>query len=64
MTCVDGTCERGSGKVAAVVRRFLDVGTNIPGKPRVYMPYIGNVPVCAAKCEQVGGDGYDDFALS
>lgn len=40
------------------------VGTNIPGKPRVYMPYIGGVPVYAAKCEQVAGDGYNDFALS
>ncbi|NNE85650.1 MAG: NAD(P)/FAD-dependent oxidoreductase [Alphaproteobacteria bacterium] len=40
------------------------VGANIPGKPRVYMPYIGGVPVYAQKCNQVAADGYEGFALS
>jgi cyclohexanone monooxygenase len=40
------------------------VGANIPGKPRVYMPYIGGVPVYARKCDQVAADGYEGFALS
>jgi len=40
------------------------VGANVPGKPRVYMPYIGGVPVYAQKCEEVAGAGYEGFALS
>ncbi|NKB48994.1 MAG: NAD(P)-binding protein [Alphaproteobacteria bacterium] len=40
------------------------VGANVPGKPRVYMPYIGGVPVYAQKCEQVAAAGYEGFALS
>ncbi len=39
------------------------VGANVPGKPRVFMPYLG-VPAYAAKCAQVAADGYDGFALS
>ncbi len=38
------------------------VGANVPGKPRVFMPYLG-VPAYAAKCEQVAADGYQGFAL-
>ena len=40
------------------------VGANVPGKPRVYMPYIGGVPAYAEKCRQVVEDGYDGFALN
>jgi cyclohexanone monooxygenase len=40
------------------------VGANVPGKPRVYMPYIGGVPVYAAKCEQVAAGGYEGFTLA
>ncbi len=39
------------------------VGANVPGKPRVFMPYLG-VPAYATKCEQVAADGYQGFALS
>ncbi len=38
------------------------VGANVPGKPRVFMPYLG-VPAYAARCEQVAADGYQGFAL-
>jgi cation diffusion facilitator CzcD-associated flavoprotein CzcO len=40
------------------------VGANVPGKPRVYMPYIGGVPAYAQKCEEVASAGYDGFVLS
>ena len=40
------------------------VGANVPGKPRVYMPYIGGVPVYAQKCQEVAGAGYEGFALA
>jgi cyclohexanone monooxygenase len=39
------------------------VGANVPGKPRVFMPYIG-FPAYVAQCEQVAADGYAGFALS
>jgi cyclohexanone monooxygenase len=40
------------------------VGANIPGKPRVFMPYIGGFPAYVAKCEEVVAKGYEGFALS
>ena len=40
------------------------VGANVPGKPRVFMPYIGGFPAYVQKCEQVVADGYQGFALS
>ncbi len=40
------------------------VGANVPGKPRVYMPYIGGVPVYAEKCAQIAAAGYEGFTLT
>ena len=34
------------------------VGTNIPGRPRVFMPYIGGFPVYVQKCNEVMSNGY------
>jgi cyclohexanone monooxygenase len=39
------------------------LGDNIPGKPRVFMPYVG-IPVYNAKCEDVVAKGYEGFAFS
>ena len=39
------------------------LGANIPGKPRVFMPYIG-FPPYVAKCNEVVANGYAGFALS
>jgi len=39
------------------------IGANIPGKPRVFMPYIGGLNLYAQKCEQVAANGYEGFAL-
>ena len=39
------------------------LGANIPGKPRVFMPYVGGVGNYAVKCQQVATDGYEGFAL-
>ena len=38
------------------------LGANVPGKPRVFMPYPG-VPAYARKCEEVAAGGYDGFTL-
>jgi len=34
------------------------IGANVPGKPRVFMPYIGGVGNYAQKCQQVADNGY------
>ncbi len=39
------------------------LGANIPGKPRVFMPYLG-FPRYAAKCQDVVAKGYEGFQLS
>jgi cation diffusion facilitator CzcD-associated flavoprotein CzcO len=39
------------------------LGANVPGKPRVFMPYLG-FPTYVAKCEEVVKEGYEGFALS
>ncbi len=38
------------------------LGANVPGKPRVFMPYLG-FPAYVAKCEEVVARGYEGFAL-
>lgn len=39
------------------------LGANIPGKPRVFAPYIG-FPQYAQKCNEIAAAGYRGFALS
>ncbi|HEV7410534.1 MAG TPA: NAD(P)/FAD-dependent oxidoreductase [Bradyrhizobium sp.] len=39
------------------------VGTNIAGRPRVFMPYIGGFPVYVQKCNEVMSGGFEGFVL-
>ena len=39
------------------------MGANVPGKPRVFLPYIGGVGVFREKCDEVAASGYEGFAL-
>jgi len=39
-------------------------GANIPGKPRVYMPYIGGVGEYRKICDGVAARGYEGFLLA
>jgi cation diffusion facilitator CzcD-associated flavoprotein CzcO len=39
------------------------LGANVPGKPRVFMPYIG-FPTYVEKCDEVAAKRYDGFSLS
>ncbi len=39
------------------------LGANIPGKPRVFMPYLG-FDVYLEKCQEVVANGYEGFAFS
>jgi cyclohexanone monooxygenase len=40
------------------------VGANIPGKPRVFMPYFGGFERYWQLCEEIVADGYRGFDLS
>jgi cyclohexanone monooxygenase len=39
------------------------MGSNVPGKPRVLMAYIGGVGVYRDKCDEVAANGYEGFAF-
>ena len=39
------------------------MGANIPGKPRVFMPYVGGVQAYKKKCDEVAARGYEGFRL-
>ena len=39
------------------------MGANIPGKPRVFMPYVGGVGPYREKCDEVAANGYEGFKL-
>lgn len=38
-------------------------GANIPGKPRMFMPYVGGVPAYIKKCQEVVANSYEGFRL-
>lgn len=40
------------------------MGANIPGKPRVFMPYVGGVGAYREICDEVVADGYRGFSLA
>jgi len=40
------------------------MGANIPGKPRVFMPYIGGVGIYRRICDDVAAKGYEGFAMT
>jgi cyclohexanone monooxygenase len=40
------------------------MGANIPGKPRIFMPYIGGVGVYRRICDEVAAAGYRGFAMT
>jgi cyclohexanone monooxygenase len=39
------------------------VGANIPGRPRVFMPYIGGFPVYVQKCNEVMSNHFEGFVI-
>ncbi|PKB74890.1 MAG: cyclohexanone monooxygenase, partial [SAR202 cluster bacterium MP-SAtl-SRR3965592-G2] len=39
------------------------LGANIPGKPRVFMPYAGGVGNYRKKCNEIADNGYEGFIL-
>jgi cyclohexanone monooxygenase len=39
------------------------LGANVPGKPRVFMPYAGGMGTYRIRCDEVAAGGYDGFLL-
>ena len=39
------------------------LGANIPGKARVFMPYLG-FPTYVQKCDEVAARGYEGFIVT
>ena len=39
------------------------LGANVPGKPRVFIPYLGGAGTYRAKCDEVANNGYEGFTL-
>jgi cation diffusion facilitator CzcD-associated flavoprotein CzcO len=39
------------------------MGANIPGKPRLFLPYVGGVGVYRDKCREVAANNYEGFEL-
>ncbi len=39
------------------------MGANIPGKPRIFMPYVGGVGAYRSKCDEVARQGYAGFSV-
>jgi hypothetical protein len=39
-------------------------GANIPGKPRIFMPYVGGVGTYRKHCDAVAARNYEGFTLT
>ncbi|NCW18320.1 MAG: NAD(P)/FAD-dependent oxidoreductase [Betaproteobacteria bacterium] len=67
----EDACERWMHEVNAAAAATLlpkakhswYLGANIPGKPRIFMPYAGGMAQYRRRCESVTASGYDGFAL-
>ncbi len=70
---IEATCDAEQGWVAHVnavanstlfpLAKSWYIGANVPGKPRVFMPYIGGVKPYREKCDAVAARGYQGFTL-
>ena len=48
----------------ATVKHSWYLGANVPGKPRVFMPYAGGLARYRRICDDVVANGYEGFAFS
>ncbi len=57
---VDHNRETGEGSLRSQCKSWY-LGSNIPGKPKIFSPYIGGFPVYTEKIEDVAAAGYRGF---
>ena len=46
------------------VKHSWYLGANIPGKPRVFMPYAGGLPRYTKVCDKIKNNNYKEFNLN
>jgi len=56
--------EAANKTVLPLAKHSWYLGANIPGKPRVFMPYAGGMVRYREICAEVAARGYEGFALS
>jgi cation diffusion facilitator CzcD-associated flavoprotein CzcO len=59
---VDHNAEVGDATLFPTANSWY-MGSNVEGKPRVFMPYIGGVGPYREKCQEVAANGYEGFLL-
>ncbi|MGI9520855.1 MAG: flavin-containing monooxygenase [Hyphomicrobiaceae bacterium] len=47
-----------------LVKHSWYLGANVPGKPRVFMPYTGGMAYYRQHCNEIAADGYRGFMLT
>lgn len=56
--------EAADATLLPTVKHSWYLGANIPGKPRVFMPYAGGMARYRAHCDAVAANGYEGFEIS
>jgi len=57
---IDQNTEAGNATLYPLANSWY-MGSNVPGKPRVLMPYIGGVGVYREECDAIVADNYRGF---
>ena len=60
---VDGLAEAAAGTLYIRADSWY-MGANVPGKPRVFMPYVNGCGVYRQTCDEVAAAGYRGFRIS
>ncbi|GJD51875.1 Phenylacetone monooxygenase [Methylobacterium crusticola] len=60
---VDHVNEAANATLLPMANSSWYLGANVPGKPRVFMPYAGGMAAYAQICARVARNGYEGFAL-
>ena len=59
-----GSCKRGGEFYVISLANSWYMGANIPGKPRVFMPYVAGVEAYTKECNRIVEEGYEGFEFS
>jgi hypothetical protein len=61
---VEHVNEAANATLLPTVQHSWYLGANVPGKPRVFMPYAGGMTRYRAICNDVAAKGYEGFLMS
>ena len=53
-----------AGRTLYPLAKSWYTGANVPGKPRIFMPYVGGVGEFRRRCDELASRGYDGFVMS